>query len=123
LNFLVGEANLEKLSRFFDKHGAWAIALSRWMPLLPEALCCLAGMSRMRVSTFLTALSVGSFAMGFAFGFLGTAYLDRPIIGLVVSALIPLAVWPIIHFWLRRKKAVTPDSRPVCSEATPPSSV
>jgi uncharacterized membrane protein YdjX (TVP38/TMEM64 family) len=104
LDFLVGEANLDKLDRFFGNYGLAAIALSRWMPLLPEALCCLAGMARMRLVPFLAALGCGSLAMGFAFSFLGRAYLDRPVIGLVVSALIPLALWPFIHTWLRRSK-------------------
>ncbi len=107
LDFIVGQANLEKLSRFFDRYGLWAIALSRWMPLLPEALCCLAGMARMRAGPFLAALACGSLAMGFAFGFLGVAYLDRPVAGLVISALIPLAIWPPIHAFLRR-----PSERP-----------
>jgi uncharacterized membrane protein YdjX (TVP38/TMEM64 family) len=105
LDFLVGPANLEKLARFFTRYGLWAIALSRWMPLLPEALCCLAGMARMRAVPFLAALACGSFAMGFAFASLGTAYLDRPVVGLVVSALIPLVVWPIVHAFLRRPSA------------------
>lgn len=105
LDFLVGETNLEKLGRFFQKYGLWAIALSRWMPILPEALSCLAGMARMPFGPFLAALSTGSLAMGMVFGFLGTAYLDRPVIGLVVSALIPVVVWPFIHFSLRRNKS------------------
>jgi uncharacterized membrane protein YdjX (TVP38/TMEM64 family) len=113
LDFLVGSANLEKLGRFFGRHGLWAIALSRWMPLLPEALCCLAGMARMRFGPFLAALGCGSLAMGFAFGFLGMAYLDRPVVGLVVSALIPLAVWPFIHTYLRRTPPVQMAMVPV----------
>jgi uncharacterized membrane protein YdjX (TVP38/TMEM64 family) len=103
LDILVGEANLERLSRFFARYGMWAVALSRWMPLLPEALCCLAGMARARPAPFLAALACGSLAMGFAFSFMGTAYLDRPVAGLVISALIPLAVWPIAHALLRRR--------------------
>jgi uncharacterized membrane protein YdjX (TVP38/TMEM64 family) len=106
LDFLVGEANLEKLSRFFVRHGVWAIALSRWMPLLPEALCCLAGMARARLALFLAALACGSLAMGFAFSFMGMAYLDRPVAGLVISALIPLAVWPIAHAFLKRPRTL-----------------
>jgi uncharacterized membrane protein YdjX (TVP38/TMEM64 family) len=101
--FLVGEANLEKLARFFARFGLSAIALSRWMPLLPEALCCLAGMARMPLGPFLAALSCGSLAMGFAFGWLGRAYLDQPVAGLLLSALIPLAVWPVVHWQLRRR--------------------
>jgi len=99
---LVGSENLEKLDRFFARFGLWAVALSRWMPLLPEALCCLAGLARMRFAPFLAALACGSFAMGFAFGWLGVYYSDRPVIGLLISAIIPLAVWPIVHAFVRR---------------------
>jgi uncharacterized membrane protein YdjX (TVP38/TMEM64 family) len=109
LDILVGEASLVKLGRFFQRYGLWTIALSRWMPLLPEALCCLAGMARMSAGPFLAALACGSMAMGFAFSFLGVAYLDRPVAGLVISALIPLAVWPIMHRMVRRE----PEPEPV----------
>jgi uncharacterized membrane protein YdjX (TVP38/TMEM64 family) len=101
--FLVGEANLEKLSRFFARFGLSAIALSRWMPLLPEALCCLAGMARMPTAPFVAALACGSLAMGFAFGWMGQAYLERPVAGLILSALIPLAIWPVLHWCFRER--------------------
>ncbi|VTS08290.1 TVP38/TMEM64 family protein [Tuwongella immobilis] len=102
---LVGESDLGLLQRFFERHGLWAVALSRWMPLLPEALCCLAGLARMRSGPFIVALACGSFAMGFAFGALGQAYLERPAAGLLLSAAIPLAVWPPVHYFMRRKPA------------------
>lgn len=105
VRFIVGEANLGRLQKFFARHGLWAIALTRWMPLLPEALCCLAGMSRMRFWPLFWALTVGSFPMGFTFALLGQAYLDRPVTGLVISALIPLVVWPPVHYLLRRRSA------------------
>lgn len=107
LDFLVGEANLERLGRFFARHGLWAIALSRWVPILPEALCCLAGMARMRFGPFLAALACGSLAMGFAFAFVGVAYRDAPVLGLVLSAAIPVAVWPLVYALLRRPKPET----------------
>jgi uncharacterized membrane protein YdjX (TVP38/TMEM64 family) len=109
LRLFVGAGDMDRLRRFFARHGLWAIALSRWMPLLPEALCCLGGAARMRRGPFLAALACGSFAMGFAFAFLGTSYLDRPATGLIVSALIPLAVWPPAHYFLRRQPVVEPD--------------
>lgn len=109
-SFLIGDANLVKLDRFLARYGLWAIALSRWMPLLPEALCCLAGMSRMHTGRFLAALACGSMAMGLAFAFMGVAYADRPIVGLVVSALVPVAVWPVIHLALRDKKKEPEES-------------
>jgi uncharacterized membrane protein YdjX (TVP38/TMEM64 family) len=104
LQFLVGDRSLVKLRRFFDRFGLAAIALSRWMPILPEALACLAGCARMRWVPFLVALACGSFAMGFAFSFLGDAYLDRPTLGLTISALIPIALWPFLHLMLRAPK-------------------
>ncbi len=111
-HFLVGDTNLVKLGRFFDRFGLAAIALSRWMPILPDALACLAGAARMRFAPFVAALACGSFAMGFAFAFLGDAYLDRPVLGLVISALIPIAIWPILHIMLRTPKTVVHDEIP-----------
>lgn len=108
LRLFVGPEEMARLPRFFAAHGLWAIALSRWVPLLPEALCALAGVARMRILPFLAALACGSFAMGLAFGFLGGHYLDRPAAGLIVSALIPLAVWPLAHYFLRRRPVVEP---------------
>lgn len=110
VKLFIGDADLAKLSRFFARNGLWAIALSRWMPLLPEALCCLAGTARMRPRPFLAALACGSFAMGFAFGFLGVSYLDNPTTGLVLSAAIPLAVWPPVHYLMKRPSAQAPES-------------
>jgi uncharacterized membrane protein YdjX (TVP38/TMEM64 family) len=105
VRFLVGETNLGRLQTFFARHGLWAIALTRWMPLLPEVLCCLAGMSRMRFWPVFLALACGSFPMGFTFALLGQAYLDRPVTGMVISAMIPLVVWPPVHYLVRRRPA------------------
>jgi len=69
-----------------------------------RGVVCLAGGARMRFVPFLAALACGSFAMGFAFAFLGDAYLDRPALGLAISALIPIAIWPILHIMLRSPK-------------------
>jgi uncharacterized membrane protein YdjX (TVP38/TMEM64 family) len=104
LDFLVGRANLERLADFFVRYGPWSIALSRWLPVLPEALCCLAGMARMRVGPFLAALAVGSFSLGMTFGLLGGAFHDQPVVGLLVSAGVSLAAWPIVYVFLRRPK-------------------
>ena len=64
------------------------------MSLLPEVLCYLAGLAAMRAGPFVAALACGTFATGFVCGTLGVAYLDRPAADLLVSAAVPLAVWP-----------------------------
>jgi hypothetical protein len=42
--------------------------------------------------------------MGFSFAALGTAYGDEPVLGLVLSALVPMAAWPVLRLWLKRKE-------------------
>lgn len=101
--FLLGQDTLEKLGRFFDRVGAAAIAFSRWLPVLPEGLACLAGLSRMPAKKFFAALACGSFAMSFAFAWLGAAYQEKPTIGIIVSALVPILFWPVIHRMLNRR--------------------
>lgn len=46
-------------------------------------------------------------AMGLAFAFVGTAYSDRPVIGLLLSALVPVVVWPVVHVKLRIKSSTS----------------
>lgn len=96
-NFLVGEDNLPRLDRFFRRSGAAALAFSRWLPILPEGLSCLAGLTRMPLGRFLVAVALGSFAMGFAFSSLGSAYTDQPTTGILLSAVVPIALWPLVH--------------------------
>jgi uncharacterized membrane protein YdjX (TVP38/TMEM64 family) len=109
--FLVGVDNVSRLSRFFSRVGLWAVVLSRWMPLMPEVLACLAGLSRMHAGRFAAALGCGSLAMGMAFASLGTAYSDRPVVGLLLSALLPLGAWPIVHRFIKNEeRQLAPNS-------------
>lgn len=94
---LVGERDLERGRRFFARTGGWAVALSRWLPLLPEIITCLAGLTRMSAGRFFVALACGCLPMALVFAALGTAGMT----GLVVSALVPLALWPLAARMLR----------------------
>ncbi|HSG54406.1 MAG TPA: VTT domain-containing protein, partial [Paracoccaceae bacterium] len=59
--WLSGAGGLRRGQEIFDGPlGGWLIALSRWLPILPEVLACLAGVSRMRFPVFLAALVCGS---------------------------------------------------------------
>jgi uncharacterized membrane protein YdjX (TVP38/TMEM64 family) len=103
---LVGDDDLRRLARFFERRGPWAIALSRWLPILPEALCCLAGLSRMPFRIFVAALVIGGVPMSFLFAWLGRTFEARPLAGLVVSGLVPLLLWPPIQYLLRERRDV-----------------
>ncbi|MFG0318653.1 MAG: VTT domain-containing protein, partial [Planctomycetota bacterium JB042] len=49
---LVGERDVEPLRRFVDRYGAWAILLSRPVPMLTEVTSCVAGLAGMAPSRF-----------------------------------------------------------------------
>ena len=92
---------IEKSRALFDARGPWLIVLSRWLPLLPEVSCCLAGLAGMRFSTFVTALACGSLPVGFCFAIIGHAGQERPVLALVLSALVPVGLWLIVRMMFR----------------------
>jgi uncharacterized membrane protein YdjX (TVP38/TMEM64 family) len=89
---LVTAEEMSRAKRFIDQNGGLAVAMSRWLPVLPEAVSCLAGISRMRFGLFVTSLSLGSFTMAFTFAAIGTSASD-PLTSAILCALIPLALW------------------------------
>jgi len=94
--WIAGEDEVRRGERFFaTKGGGWAVALSRWLPLLPEVIACIAGVARMPTRRFLLALACGSFPMAFAFATVGWSGRQRPTTALILSALLPLILWPI----------------------------
>lgn len=89
---LIGDG-LSRGERLFARQGGWIVAASRWMPILPEVISVVAGVSRMRFAAFAAAALCGlvPFCAVFAtFGHLGA---DRPALTLIVSALVPIALW------------------------------
>ena len=94
---LIGDG-LSRGERIFASHGGWIVAASRWMPILPEVISVVAGVSRMRFGPFAAAALCGlaPFCAVFAtFGHLGA---ERPVLTLAVSALAPFALW-----WFARR--------------------
>lgn len=105
--WLAGEKGLHEGERLFrGELGGWLVALSRWMPVLPEVVACLAGISRMPLRRFFPALCVGSVPMGFVFAWIGHAGEHRPVLALILSAGIPPLVWAAFrgfYLWRARK--------------------
>jgi uncharacterized membrane protein YdjX (TVP38/TMEM64 family) len=69
------------------------VLTSRWLPILPEAVACLAGLARMPFRTFLAALAVGSLPTGFAFAGIGAIASERETLAVILSATLPVAAW------------------------------
>jgi uncharacterized membrane protein YdjX (TVP38/TMEM64 family) len=61
------------------------------MPVLPETVTCLAGLTAMRLATFATALACGAVPLGFTFALIGHLGDDAPVTTLALTALAPLA--------------------------------
>jgi uncharacterized membrane protein YdjX (TVP38/TMEM64 family) len=94
---LLGEADLAAGEALFAKSGGPMVALSRWLPVVPEVISCMAGLGRMPLRAFLLALVCGSAPLGFTVAALGYAGSNRPILTLILCALLPLPIWYVLR--------------------------
>jgi len=98
----LGEEDFEKGRNLFSKSGAWVVAVSRALPILPEVLSCMAGLLRMPFGKFMVALACGSVPMGFLFAWIGTVGREQPAWGLAFSLGVPALLWGAAAVWGRR---------------------
>ena len=102
--WIAGPEQIERLSGFFTRYGVWAIALSRWMPAVPEVLACLAGMSRMPPLRFATGNLIGSVAVGYAYAYVGASGAENPHAALAVAFLLPYLGLPLFFIFVARER-------------------
>lgn len=101
--WLTGEEGLAEGERLFSSElGGWLVALSRWMPVLPEVIACMAGLARMHFGRFFASLCAGSFPMGFVFAWIGSTGEQRPVLALALSAGLPPLIWGAFRFFHRK---------------------
>ena len=110
---LFRRSNLEKTEQFFVKHGAKAVVLARFVPIVRTFAPFVAGMGAMTYRRFLTfsvlgaALWVGTcVTAGYFFGQLPFVrkYLELVLIGIVLISILP----PIIEY-INHRRIVRPD--------------
>lgn len=97
---LLGRDGLERGEALFASAGGWLVVLSRWLPVLPEVIACMAGLTRMPAQTFFAALVCGSLPLGFAFAAIGRTGTEHPWLALLLSALVPPLLWLALRPWL-----------------------
>ncbi|SDL11520.1 Uncharacterized membrane protein YdjX, TVP38/TMEM64 family, SNARE-associated domain [Catalinimonas alkaloidigena] len=90
---ILSEGDLDRGQRLFSRAGGWIVAFSRWIPVLPEVVACMAGLTCMPAPLFYGALACGSLPLGFTFAAVGHFGLERPVLTLVLSALVPMLLW------------------------------
>jgi uncharacterized membrane protein YdjX (TVP38/TMEM64 family) len=99
---LAGQREMEEHATLFQRSGPWLVAASRWLPLLPEVVSCLAGLTRMPLRVFATALACGSLPLGFVYAGIGAAGQENPALAVTLSILVPPLLWALARPFLRR---------------------
>ncbi len=99
---LAGAEGLRAGEGLFARGGAWLVAGSRCLPILPEAVACLAGLHGMPFRTFLCALGCGSVPTGFLFAGIGALGQAEPAWALGLSVVVPVALWLAARRWFPR---------------------
>lgn len=101
--WLVGERDLLRGEEVFTRIGGWLVAVSRWLPLFPEVIACLAGLVRMPPRIFFTALACGAVPLGFTYAAVGAAGASHPALAVGLSACLPPVLWLILNRWITRR--------------------
>ena len=99
---LLGKEDYARGQKLFRRSGGWIVVVSRWLPVLPEVISCMAGLARMPWQRFFVALVCGSAPPAFAFAFLGQAGSQHPGLALAASAVAAPVLWLIAGRWLKR---------------------
>jgi uncharacterized membrane protein YdjX (TVP38/TMEM64 family) len=87
------------------------VVISRWLPLFPEVIACMAGLVRMPARLFLLALACGSLPLGFVYVGIGATGIERPALALGLSAGFPPLLWWIVKKKIESRLAGVGDSR------------
>ena len=99
--WILGEEGLNKGEKAYAKNGGLMVAISRWLPVLPELIACMAGLNQMKWRPFLVGLTCGSVPLGFVFAYIGYAGLTYPYLAIIVSAGLPPILWLIARYFLK----------------------
>ena len=87
---LVGDDELDRLSRVFAKHGAAAVVVTRALPVVMETTSVAAGLSSMTRSAFLAASLVGTAPIVIVYAYAGAV--SRQIDSIVPAVVMLVAV-------------------------------
>ena len=110
--WLLGERDFVQGHRLFSESGGWIVAMSRWLPVLPEVISCMAGLTRMPPAKFFVSVLCGSAPPAFAFAFLGHMGSDQPVLALAISAIAAPLLWWLIGRRLRPSRSNGPPGKP-----------
>lgn len=91
--WLLGKKGYEHRKKISSGVGGWVVALSRWLPVFPEVVACMAGLMRMPAKYFYLALASGSVPLGFIYAIVGSYGVSNPMLAIGLSAGLPPLIW------------------------------
>jgi membrane-associated protein len=105
---LFKQANVDKATAFFDKHGSKTIVLARFVPVVRTFVPVIAGVSKMHYRTFVVFNVIGGFlwAIGITMlgYFLGQVSIVADHIEIAVLAVVAISLLPIVVEVLRGRR-------------------
>ncbi|MCB0685715.1 MAG: VTT domain-containing protein, partial [Saprospiraceae bacterium] len=93
---ILGEKDFNRGTETFNRVGGWLVVLSRWLPVFPEVISCMAGLNRMSILKFHLALLVSSIPLGFVFAYIGSVGDQHPLATVILSIVLPVIIWLIV---------------------------
>ena len=100
---ILGQKEFERGKKISKQLGGWVVALSRWLPVFPEVVACMAGLVRMSSTNFYVALASGSIPLGFVYAFIGYTGNSNPAMALGLSAGLPPVIWFLVSRLFKKK--------------------
>ena len=97
---IVGPGDTRRVTLFFERHGVWAILLSRSVPMLTEVISCLAGLSAMRFRLFLGVSLAGTAPLCLLYAWVGSRAIDQSAVG---WAVILAFLFPAVGFFFYQR--------------------
>lgn len=94
---IAGDKAIQQGENIFERTGAWLVVLSRWLPVMPEVIACMAGLSRMSSRLFIAALATGSIPLAFIFSIIGASSKENPKLTIILSILAPAVLWLFVR--------------------------
>ena len=108
LGIPIKQQHIARTEAFYAKHGAKAIVIARFVPIIRTFAPFVAGMAQMEYKTFITYNFVGGVSWVSIFLGLGYFFGNLPVVkerfGIVIIAIIVISLLPVIKEYLQAKK-------------------
>ncbi len=99
---------VDKTHEFFERYGARAVVLARFVPIVRTFITAMAGVGRMDFRVFMTYSAIGGLLWGAGVTYLGYALGNVPFvkdhIELILLGVVAISVLPIVYEYIKHKR-------------------